>query len=78
MNKRPIEPAKPLAFELVVYYACPYCLNHCPVLSPTQPTMAMCTDCHKQFPIVPIDESSMQFLRVIWANGPAAIDPDFL
>ncbi len=78
MNKRPIEPAKPAAVELVVYYTCPYCRNECPVLSPTLPAMTMCSDCHKQFPIVPIDERTVQFVRIILANGPAAIDPDFL
>ena len=40
--------------------------------------MAQCDACRGHFPIVPVDERTVKFLRIILAGGRAAIDPDFL
>lgn len=78
MKQRPIEPSKPLGMELVFYYACPYCHSQLPIVAPFHPSMVACVSCQQKFPIVPVDERSIQFIKIMMANGPAAIDPDFL
>ena len=40
--------------------------------------MARCDACGKAFPIVPVDAKSVQYVRLMLANGKAAVDPDFL
>ncbi|THB63233.1 MAG: hypothetical protein D6E12_17390 [Desulfovibrio sp.] len=77
-TSRPLKPVKPAGMELIFVYDCPFCQRQVPVLSPTQPSMAQCDACKGHFPIVPVDERSVQFLKVILAGGKAAIDPDFL
>jgi hypothetical protein len=40
--------------------------------------MAQCDACGRAFPIVPVEESSVRFMKIMLANGRAAVDPDFL
>jgi hypothetical protein len=40
--------------------------------------MAQCDACRKNFPIVPVDEKAVRYLRLMMAGGKAGIDPDFL
>ena len=47
------------------------------LLSPTQPAMAQCDACGRPFPIVPVDERSVQYIKLMLNNGRAAVDPDF-
>ncbi|MFW5733729.1 MAG: hypothetical protein ACOCWR_01590 [Oceanidesulfovibrio sp.] len=64
--------------ELVFFYACPFCQRQVPLIGPTQPTMAQCDACKGHFPIVPVDDKSIQFVKIMLANGRAGVDPDFL
>lgn len=77
-NEKPQTPVKPTGFELVFYYTCPQCRSQTPAASPTQPAMLQCESCKNLFPIVPVDEKTVRFLRIMLADGKAAIDPDFL
>ena len=78
MSRRPVAPVKPLSVELVFFYACPYCQRELPLVSPPQPTMITCDVCRQSFPIVPVDEYSVQFVKLMLADGQAAIDPDYM
>ncbi len=76
-SKKPVQPVSPDAMEMLFFYACPFCKRHVPLIAPTQPTMVSCENCHQAFPIIPVDERSLHFVRIMLANGKAAVDPDF-
>ena len=78
MSRRPVAPVKPIGMELVFFYPCPNCRREFPLVAPLQPTMITCDACRQPFPIVPIDEYSVQFVKAMLADGPAAIDPDYM
>ncbi|QJT07874.1 hypothetical protein [Oceanidesulfovibrio marinus] len=77
-NDKPLTPVKPSSMELVFFYPCPFCQRQVPLIGPTQPTMAQCDACKGHFPIVPVDDKSIQFVKIMLANGRAGVDPDFL
>lgn len=77
-NQRPLAPVPPDGMELLVYYKCPQCGRHTPVPAQTEPRMLACDGCRTNFPIIPIDEHGLQYLRIMLAGGKAAADPDFL
>lgn len=77
-GRKPITPVRPVKLELVYLYPCPFCQREVPLIAPTSPAMAQCDACRQSFPIVPVDERSMQFFKLMQAGGPAGIDPDFL
>ena len=76
--KKPLTPVKPSGVEIIYLYPCPFCVREVPVIAPTKPAMAQCDACHKRFPIVPVDERSVSFIKIMLANGLAGIDPDFV
>lgn len=78
MARPPASPVKPARMELVFFYTCPYCQRELPLLATTQPAMITCDVCRQSFPIVPIDEYSVHFVKLMLADGPAAIDPDYM
>ncbi len=78
LKKRPLTPVKPSGVELIYFYACPFCSRETPVVAPTKPTMAQCDACRQRFPIVPVDERTVNYIKIMLANGHAAIDPDFV
>lgn len=75
---RSLRPVGPDGMELVFFYPCPHCGRRMTVASPTQPAMIPCNACHKSFPILPVDERSLRFIRIMLHNGLAAVDPDFI
>ncbi len=77
-KRKPVTPVRPTGLELVFMYACPFCQRQAPLVSPTKPAMAQCEACQGHFPIVPVDERTVQFIKIVLANGKAGIDPDFL
>ncbi len=77
MSPRPLQPVAPDGMELLFFYACPHCAKHVPLVSPTQPAMVTCDGCDESFPIMPVDERSLHYVRIMLCNGKAAIDPDF-
>lgn len=71
-------PAKPCALELLVAYACPHCGRTLHMIAPTRPGMVRCDACGDQFPVVPVEERTLAFLKIMLANGAAAVDSDFM
>jgi len=73
-----ILPVKPVRMDVVYYYPCPHCGREQPLTSPVQPVLAQCDNCRGKFPVVPVDERMSRFLKMINADGAAAIDQDYL
>lgn len=74
---RPVVPVPPDGMELVFFYQCPNCGRHVPLASPTEPRMVTCDACHFAFPIIPVEEQGLHYIRIMMAGGKAAGDPDF-
>ncbi len=77
-DKKPVTPVRPTGMEIIFLYPCPFCQREVPLIAPTRPAMAQCDACRKSFPIVPVDERGLRFMKIILAQGRASIDPDFL
>ena len=75
---KPPAPVKPGGLELVFIYACPHCANDNPVLASYRRTVTCCQNCQKNFTIIPVEEKTVLFIKLILGNGAAAIDPDFI
>ena len=75
---KPLSPVAPDGMELIFFYQCPRCGRHVPKANPIEATMAVCDSCGQSFPIIPVDEYTIQYIRIILNNGAAAIDSDFL
>ncbi|SDB26251.1 hypothetical protein SAMN05660653_01253 [Desulfonatronum thiosulfatophilum] len=77
-GKKAMLPVKPVRMEIIYIYPCPFCGRELPLASPTQPALAHCDMCKNQYPVVPIDERMTRFLKLVNADGKAAIDQDYL
>lgn len=77
-SARPLAPVPPDGMELLFYYRCPRCGRHMGVSSPTEPRMIRCENCHLDFPIIPVDDHTIQYLHIMLEHGRATADPDFL
>ena len=77
-DKRLLLPVKPDGMEIVFYYPCPSCGRKVPLVAPSQPAMAVCDSCNIQFPVVPADTRSVEFIKTMLNQGKAGIDPDFI
>lgn len=77
-SRKPLTPVKPTGMEVIYLYPCPFCGREVPLMAPTQPAMAQCDECRRNFPIVPVDERTLRYIKIMLAGGRAAIDPDFL
>lgn len=75
---RPVAPVPPDGMEFLIFYKCPQCGKHVGVPAPTEPRMITCEGCRMAFPIIPVDEHTVHFVRIMLAGGKAAADPDFL
>lgn len=75
---RPIAPVAPDGMEILFFYKCPKCGRHMALPSPTEPRMLTCDGCRTNFPIIPIDEYGLHYVRIMLGGGKAAADPDFL
>lgn len=73
----PLQPVKPQGLELIYLYKCPHCSREVPMIAPTSPGMARCDACRQPFPIVPVDERTLRYIKLMLAGGKAGIDPDF-
>lgn len=74
----PIEPVAPSGMEIIFVYKCPHCQNELGLAAPTEPAMVRCGYCQKTFPLLPVDERSVQYIRLMMGNGTAAVDIDYL
>jgi len=77
-SKKPLTPVKPAAMEMIFLYPCPHCGREVPLIAPSRPAMAQCDACRENFPIVPVDDRTIRYMKLILAGGKAGIDPDFL
>ena len=69
------EPVTPTGMAMLFIYICPYCQNQVALMAPTSPVTVTCNDCHNNFPIVPVEERTMQYLQTMLADGKAAGNP---
>ena len=58
--------------------ACPHCGQPNYVPEPVQPESCRCGRCAQTFPIIPVDRRTLQYLRIMFDNGRAAADIDFI
>jgi uncharacterized Zn finger protein len=78
MAEKPLTPVRPSGMELVYFYPCPFCSKDVPLIAPVSPAMAQCDACGKPFPVVPVDERTVKYVKIMLAGGRASIDPDYL
>lgn len=71
------EPVKPESMALLFVYLCPNCQNELVLVAPTQPLTVTCGSCRNKFPIVPVDEKTVQYVHTILGDGRAAVDPNY-
>ena len=76
--RRPGQAVKPVGMEILMLYPCPHCGRKVPVLAPLHPSVVRCDVCGGQFAVVPVDEKSVRFVKTMMADGPAAVDPEYL
>lgn len=76
-HKRPLLPVKPTGMELIYFYPCPHCGREVPTISPTKASVIKCDACRKDFPIAPVDERTVRYVKLMLGNGKASVDPDF-
>jgi ribosomal protein L37AE/L43A len=77
-NVKPVDPVKPSGMELLFVYSCPFCDSGLNLLAPTAATIVQCAACGKQFPIVPVESNTVNFVKIMLHNGKAAIDSDYM
>lgn len=77
-RKKPLEPVRPRGVELIYFYPCPFCDRDVPLVAPVQAGRARCEACGQQFPILPVDERTQHFIKIITHMGRAGINPDFV
>ena len=77
LSSRPVQPVPPESMELVFFYRCPGCGRRNPLIAPTQPSMTRCESCGEPFPVMPVDERTVHYVKIMLANGRAAVDPEY-
>lgn len=77
MNK-PTRPVMPSGLEFVIYYTCPNCGAMNGAFSPVEPGMLTCGHCQTEFPVIPVDARSLQYIRLMTGNGRFMVESDFL
>ena len=75
---KPVSPVAPDGMEIIFFYQCPRCGRHVPRVNPIEAAMAVCDSCGLSFPIIPVDEYGLQYIRIMLNNGKSAVDPDFM
>ena len=70
-------PVLPAGVELVVMYPCSRCGRQVPLLAPIDPAMARCDACGHRFPVAPVDEKTIRFLKTITADGRTLVEPGY-
>lgn len=78
MNMKPAGPVKPKGMELIFIYSCPFCHREIPLVAPTSPAVVRCDVCTRTFPVIPVEEKTVSFIKLMLGNGSSAIDTDFM
>lgn len=75
---RPVDPVAPVGMTMIFHYACPFCRRTVPLDTPTQATMVFCPHCTRRFPIIPVDESVVHFIRIMTDDGRGAANQEYM
>ena len=75
---KPQTPVKPSGMEVIFFYTCPRCQREVPLIAPTRPAMAQCDACQHSFPLAPVDEKTIRYMKLMLNGGRAAVDSEFL
>ncbi len=78
MKRKIITPVAPSGMEIVLNYPCPNCTARVPVIAPINPIKIRCPHCKTEYPVIPADPTSLQYLSLMFANGSALVHPDFI
>ena len=78
MNSRPVQPVAPSGMAILFTYVCPHCGQQNYIPEPVQPESCRCGRCAQPFPIIPVDRRTLHYLRIMFDNGRAAADIDFI
>lgn len=70
-------PVHPISLELVLMYPCPRCGRQVPLMAPVDPSMARCDACDHRFPVAPVDEKTIRFLKTITSDGQTLVEPEY-
>lgn len=77
LSSRPVQPVPPESMELVFFLSLPR-------LWAPQPSDCADAAFHDPlrvlrgpFPVMPVDERTVHYVKIMLANGRAALDPDF-
>ena len=65
LSSRPVQPVPPESMELVFFYRCPGCGRRNPLIAPTQPSMTRCESCGEPFPVMPVDERTVHYVKIM-------------
>lgn len=77
LPSHPVQLVLPKSMELVFFYRCPGCGCRNPLIAPAQPSMTHCKSCGEPFPVTPVDERTVRYVKIMLTNDRAALDPDF-
>ncbi len=72
-----VKPVAPSGLELIFVYECPHCGQKNVLISPTSPRSVKCENCQNVFPILPVNERSVQYVKLMMGNGYSAVDLDY-
>lgn len=78
MKKKIYPPVPPTRMEIILIYNCPNCKAPVPVLAPTSPIKVICNNCSTEYPVLPADAKTIQYINLMLANGSALVNPNFL
>ena len=76
-RRTPTEPVAPSRTALIFFYDCPHCHGEVPCQTPMEPDFLTCMFCGEKFPIVPVDFNTVNFFRIMTAEGKALADSEF-
>lgn len=74
---RNVKPAAPCGVELIFFYICPHCGQKNALIAPTAPSSVKCENCQQNFPILPVNARSIQYIKLMLGNGSSAVDLDY-
>ena len=75
--KNLMRPVPPMGITIEFHYQCSKCGTIYSIPEPREPINVRCMKCGNRFPIVPVDECTINFIHLITNEGKAAADPDF-
>lgn len=74
---RIVKPVAPTDVELVFFYICPHCGQKNALIAPLSPSSVKCENCQQNFPVLPVNAKSIQYIKLMLGNGSAAVDLDY-